>query len=107
MEQRRGFDSKSESHTPASGMGTMSAESVRFPESDVVGADKNHRANDTNGARSEAPPRRDFELSPALRMRESSLSPRPFLLSSRRAWIVLDFVLALSGCDLYADALRG
>ncbi|MGO8759500.1 MAG: sugar transferase [Terracidiphilus sp.] len=74
----------------------MSAEAEQFSETNVPGAEKHHRANETNSAVQDLPAGEDLRLSPALRMRENSLSPRPFLFSSRRAWIVLDFVLALT-----------
>jgi exopolysaccharide biosynthesis polyprenyl glycosylphosphotransferase len=44
-----------------------------------------------------------------LRLRENSLSPQPFLLTSRKAWIVLDFALTLTVAALteirYGDDL--
>lgn len=87
----------------------MSTDSLQLPETDVFGAEKSHIANDASRAFHDLPASGDLHLSPALRMRESSLSPHPFLFSSRRAWIVLDFILTLAVATLiqifYGDDL--
>lgn len=49
------------------------------------------------------PPAGGLPPADGIRMRESSLSPRPFLFSSRTAWLALDFLLAL-GLGIAAEA---
>ncbi len=50
----------------------------------------------TNRAHSQLPSSPGPLPPDSMRMRESSLSPRPFLFSSTTAWLVLDFALALT-----------
>lgn len=68
---------------------------VSSSDPDAFGEEENRRpASVNNGNAASAPP--DAQVPFGVRMREASLSPRPFLLSSGTAWATLDFVVALS-----------
>ena len=74
----------------------MSFHTVHLPEFDVLGTETDRSDNDEIRAFHDLRLDQDPRSSRARGLREGSLSPRPFLLSSPSTWVVLDFALSLT-----------
>jgi exopolysaccharide biosynthesis polyprenyl glycosylphosphotransferase len=84
----------------------MSTDFLELPQTDVLGSESGFRGHDRIRPLHDLPSNQSLRLSQASRLREGSLSSRPFLLSSRAAWITLDFVLVL-GAAIVAQIVPG
>jgi exopolysaccharide biosynthesis polyprenyl glycosylphosphotransferase len=73
----------------------MSTDAVQLRDSDVPGAGSSGWSECGINPARDLPRTQHAQPVSGIRMRESSLSPRPFLLSSRTAWIVLDVAVTL------------
>jgi exopolysaccharide biosynthesis polyprenyl glycosylphosphotransferase len=73
----------------------MSTEFLELPETNVLGSEPGFRGRDRIKPLHDGAAGQELGFPGRMRLREGSLSPRPFLLSSRTAWITLDFVCVL------------
>jgi len=85
----------------------MSSLTIDLPESDIPVAGTNRRDNHGRRAADDLSLDQAPRSSRAPGLREGSLSPRPFLLSSPSTWIVLDFALSLTISSLTQIGRQG